>query len=131
MKYKKEIFAIGLIVIIALGIFLISRNSEKPIPEKQTDTARYFLSQVDLVENRYTPSLIKCLFNNKGREIYQQWSGIYYPDNPAYEVSLVRVEFNDKETSLSESCFIKEIKTMEDWQEVETKYNFSKKKFGK
>ena len=129
MKYKKEIFAIGL-VIIALGIFLISRNSEKPIPEKQTDTARYFLSQVEVIENRHTPALVKCLFDEKETPLYQEWSAIYYPSDPPYEVALVRVELNEG-ISLSDTCFIKEMLTEKDWQEIETKYNFSKEKFRK
>lgn len=93
---------------------------------------RYFLSKVELSENRYSPVLIKCLVDKQGKQLYNQWSGIYYPDNSPYEVAIIKVEL-DKKTSLnlSDACFIKEIITEEDWKMVKSKYNFSKEKFGK
>ena len=99
-----------------------------------SNTKRYFLSKIelDVKEKKYSPVLIKCLYDEKGNQLYQQWAGIYYPDNAPYEVVIIKVEF-DKKTSLNlnDTCFIQEIITNDDWEMVKAKYNFSKEKFGK
>ena len=144
---KKTLIIVSIIIagILIIGVFYIVKNlnkfpspvsslisePESPSEQKQiSDSGRYFLSEVELIENTYTPALIKCLFDEEGNQIYQQWSVIYYPSYPAYEVALVRVELNEG-ISLSDTCFIKEMLTEKDWLEIETKYNFSKEKFRK
>jgi len=102
-------------------------EEETSIPEQGTE--KYFLSQVEFKENIYAPSITKCLFDEKGNEIYPQWTAIYYPSSRPYQIVLVRIKLT-QEVSLDKNCFIKEIKFQEDWQEVKTKYNFSKEKFG-
>ena len=133
---NKKLIILGIILlgIILIVLFFIIPKPKNQLASKQKvnrgyDTARYFLSKVELIKNRYTPHLIKCLSDKNGKEIYRQWSAIYYPAYPPYKVSLVRVVFN-KKTSLNSTCFIKEIKNKKDWQEVE-KYKFYKNKFGK
>jgi len=96
---------------------------------KGSDTGRYFLSEVELTENMYTPTITRCFFDEQG-EVYRQWSAVYHPSDPPYRVVLVRVELLEN-TSLNETCFIKEIATEEDWEEVEARYGFSREKFGR
>jgi len=128
MKPKKKILiAVGIVLIMGLtGAFFVSKNFRKA----PVDPGRYFLSRVELIENRYIPVLAKCLINKEGKKSYKQWSAIYHPSHPPYEVALVRVEFQ-KGGSLDKSGFIREIKIEKDWQEVEAKYNFSKGRFRK
>lgn len=98
--------------------------------EQGNDTARYFLSKVKLIKHQYIPTFITCLTDAKENEVYHRWSAIYSPLEPPYEVVLIRIQL--KETVvLNDSCFIKEIKSGEDWQEVKLKYNFSQERFGK
>lgn len=92
---------------------------------------RYFISSVIMVENRYAPMLIKCLSDNEGKEIYRQWSAIYYPTEPPYQVALLRVILqNAKRKYLDSSCFIAEIKSKNEWKDIKAKYNFQKEDFG-
>lgn len=146
MKFEKKILMIAGIILAAAvvfaGISFVSKDLDKTPssppdseaenqPIQKQESGRYFLSKVDLIENRWTPALIKCLFDEGGNEIYQGWSAIYYPPHPPYDAALVKVKFQDKEIFLDKTCFISEIKSEEEWQEVEIKYNFLKEKFGK
>ena len=144
---KKTLIIVSIIIagILIIGVFYIVKNlnkfpspvsslisePESPSEQKQiSDSGRYFLSEVELIENRYSPSLTRCLFDEQGTQLYQEWSAIYYPADPPYEAALVRLKLN-KGISLSDACFIREIVTEKDWQEIEKTYNFSKNKFGK
>ena len=97
---------------------------------------RYFLSKVELIGNYYTPVVHLCLFKD-GKPIYSQyvyetWALINYPSKQIPEVALVRYKLLPEDNinfNLDKSCFIKEIKTSKDWQEIEENYGFSKEQF--
>jgi hypothetical protein len=91
--------------------------------------ARYFLSEVELINNLYTPIIHICLHETGvpiySSYIYETWSLLDYPkDKP--EIALIRYlllpEDNDN-FKPNESCYIKEIESENDWKEIE-KYNF-------
>jgi hypothetical protein len=97
---------------------------------------RYFLSKVELIGNYYTPVVHLCLFKD-GKPIYPQyvyetWALINYSSKQIPEVAMVRYKLLPEDNAnfnLDKDCFIKEIKTTKDWQEVEEKYGFSLSKF--
>ena len=97
---------------------------------------RYFLSKVELIGNYYTPVVHLCLFKD-GKPIYPQyvyetWALRNYPSKQIPEVALVRYKLLPQDNvnfNLDKDCFIKEVKTDKDWQEVEEKYGFSLSKF--
>jgi len=133
-----------IIILMLVGMFLYHRNNKilsytiknikdtekenRSILNQKVDNVKYFLSEVELVENVYMPSLVKCLVDENGNEIYVEWSAIYHPAYPPHKIALVRVEFQDKGISLNKTCFIKEIITEEDWGSIK-KYNFFKERF--
>ena len=93
--------------------------------------SRYFLSEVKLIDGYYTPIVHSCLFDEQGKAmhpsyIYDTWSISIYPEKEP-EIALIKYlllpEDND-DFQLDESCYIKEIKTERDWQEIEKKYGF-------
>jgi len=133
---RKKVFFILLFLsaIVIIGIILdagiLGNRNFAGLAVEETNTEKYFLSKVELIGNSYTPILIECFFDDKDKELYQQWSAIYYPSYPPYEVALVRVEFQ-REVFLDKTCFIKEVKTEGDWHEVKEKYGFSKERFGR
>ena len=143
---KKTLIIAGITVagVFLIGFFILKDSNEfskitvvaVSAPGNQdeqrhtSDTGRYFLSRVELVEKTYRPSLIKCLFGKEGNEVYREWSAIYYPYDPPYESALVRVELMEG-ISLNEACFVKEMITEGDWEEVRTTYGFSREKFGR
>lgn len=103
---------------------------------KESGIERYFLSKVEVMNNHYIPSVYLCLFKD-GKPIYpnyiyETWSLLNYPDNLSPEIMLVRyilLPEDNANFNLDKSCFIKEIKTAKDWQEVENKYGFFHFKF--
>ena len=103
---------------------------------KKMGIERYFLSRVDLVNNYFTPLIHLCLFNN-GNPIYSQyvyetWSLVNYPDTGIPKISLVRyLLLPDDNPSFqpNKECFIKEIITEQDWQDIKIKYGFTKDQF--
>ena len=103
---------------------------------KNNGIERYFLSKVELIGNYYTPLVHLCLFKD-GMPIYPQyvyetWALINYPSNQVPKIALVRYKLLPEDNAnfnLDKNCFIKEIKTSQDWQEVEEKYGFSRLKF--
>lgn len=97
--------------------------------QEQDKRVRYFLSKVELINNRYTPTVIKSLFQNDV-PLYKEWSGLYYPSHIPYEVVLVRIKFNTQ-IDMDKNYYIKEIKNKQDWEEMTSKYNFRKEAFGK
>jgi len=96
---------------------------------------RYFLSEVDGVSSSFSLRVHDCLFAG-GRTIYPlyiygTWSYLAYPD-AIPEIALVRyllLPEDNPNFQPDKNCFIKEIKTEQDWQEVEEKYNFSRRRF--
>lgn len=107
-------------------------NSTESINTEPVSTGvnRYFISNVELKEKKYAPALKECLPDKEMGKLYIDWSAIYYPSIRPYEVSLVRINFVNKDYELDKKCFIKEIITEEDWKEVENKYRLSKSDFG-
>ena len=105
---------------------------------KKSGIERYFLSKVDLVGNYYTPLVHLCLFDN-GKPIYSQyvyetWALVNYPNTGIPKISLVRYLLLPQDNSNfqpDEKCFIKEIKTEQDWKDIQTKYGFTKNQFMK
>ena len=105
---------------------------------KKSGIERYFLSKVDLVGNYYTPLVHLCLFDN-GKPIYSQyvyetWALVNYPNTGIPKINLVRYLLLPRDNSNfqpDEKCFIKEIKTEQDWKDIQTKYGFTKDQFTK
>jgi hypothetical protein len=110
-------------------------SSEVLNQPKELRIGRYFLTDIKLIDNYYYAMIDTCLREDKTSNypdyIWGTWSQLDYPDfNP--EVALVRYllfpEDND-DFKPNKACYIKEIKTDKDWQEVKEKYNFSKDRF--
>lgn len=108
--------AIFLLVVAALGFFGVKFT--KP-------NIQYFLSPVALnEENRYAPVIVQEIL--KKNILYKQWSALYYPPNPPYEISLVMIEWPASAKKYPGTVY-KEIKTNADWREISEKYGFEKK----
>ncbi len=122
----KKRFIFLVIVLIILGIFAI--YFKFIYSPSYIDTSRYFLSRVIKEKNNYKPEVVAEFFKGSNSLCYG-WSAIYYPSCPPYEVALVMVDL--KEGVEITKGFIKELKNDSDWQEVNKKYNFTKKRFGK
>ncbi len=94
------------------------------------DIRRFFLSKID---KDYIPAVHWCLFKNKDRMfpiypsyVYENW-GVLPEDSPNPEVSIVTYFLLPEDNARfnpDSSCYIKEIKTDRDWEEVESNYNF-------
>jgi len=103
---------------------------------KKTGVARYFLSNVKLINNHYVPVVHLCLFVN-GKPIYPSyvygyWSLLNYPNDLSPKIVLVKYLLLPEDSAnfhLNSNCYIKEIKTDKDWKEVQEKYGFSKDRF--
>ncbi len=115
----------------------LSEREDETTPQafqrlEQSGINRYFLSEVKLINNRYTPIINTCL-TDKGvpiypSYIYETWSRINYPDSEP-EIGLIRYKLlseDNDDFQPNETCYIKEIKTDSDWQEVKEKYNSHK-----
>jgi len=102
---------------------------------RETGVERYFLSDVKLIGFYYTPVIHACLFE-EGRPIhpfyiYETWSMVDYPE-PSPEIALVRYLLLPEDNSdfqPERNCYIKKIKTEQDWRELEEKYGFSRDQF--
>jgi len=118
-----------------------SGKNESTSPEtlfelKETGIERFFLSEVELVDVYYVPTIHLCLFD-KGRPIYplyvyESWSLLNYPEKPPPQIALVRYLLLPRDNPAfqpDKACFIKEIKTEKDWQELGEKYGFSRDQF--
>ncbi len=91
---------------------------------------RFFLSRID---KDYIPAVHWCLFENKDRMlpiypsyVYENW-GVLPEDSQDPEVSIVTYFLLPEDNANfhpDSSCYIKEIKTDQDWQEIERSYNF-------
>jgi hypothetical protein len=130
-------------------IFLEGRTEDKPIllesPEptsletlfrlREAGIERYFLTGVELIGDYYTPTIHTCLFE-EGKPIYplyiyETWSEANYPELKP-EISLIRYLLLPEDNlnfQPDKNCFIKEIKTEQDWQELKEKYDFSRSQF--
>jgi hypothetical protein len=122
------------------GDLKIMSEEEKTLPEtfyqlKESGVERYFLSEVELIDVYYTPIIHLCLYE-KGKTVfplyvYETWSTLYFPDQKP-EIALIKyllLPEDNSEFQPNKSCYIKEIKTEDDWQEINEKYNFSKSQF--
>lgn len=105
---------------------------------KKSGKEHYFLSKVELVNNYYTPLVHLCLFENGlpkyPQYLYETWSLVNYPSKGIPQISLVRYVLlpqDDASFKLDSQCFLKEITTEKDWQEVQKKYGFTKDQFTK
>jgi hypothetical protein len=129
---EEGLFTVALNVSDGRGFVLSSFSMEvtAPAPVIESDE-RYFLSSVELIEKVYKPSLIRCLFDENDRPIYKEWSAVYYPSKSPYRFALVRVVFLNENATLSPECFMKEVRSMSDWNLAETDYGFSPRKFGR
>ena len=96
---------------------------------------RYFFSQVQLVDGYYIPTVNLCLYE-LGQPLYPSYvydtfSTLYHPQNSPYQKALVRfllLPEDNEDFRLSSNCFIKEIKSEQDWQEIES-YGFFRELF--
>ena len=122
----------------------IERNGPGPIGEgeiispetifrlKESGVERYFLSKVE----NYDIIIHNCLFE-RGRPIYPSyvygtWSFVFYPEKPPPEIALVKYLLLPEDSARfqpNRECFIREIKTERDWQEIGERYNFSRNQF--
>ena len=96
---------------------------------------RYFLSEVDWTGSSFGLRMHDCLYSGNRPiypfYIYETWSYLAYPD-AIPEIALVRyllLPEDNTDFQPDKNCFIKEIKTEQDWREVEEKYNFSRNRF--
>ncbi len=102
---------------------------------EQSGIDRYFLSEIKLINNRYTFVISTCL-TDKGNPIYpnyvyETWSMLDYPESEP-EIGLIKYKLLPEDNDSfqpNEACYIKEIKTESDWQEVEEKYGFRQNLF--
>ena len=138
-KEKKEVRK-ELERILLEGRPISSERAEPTSPEtlfrlRDEGIERYFLSRVELINNRYTPIISTCLYE-KGVPLYPSYiyetsSLLDYPDFLP-EIALVRyllLTEDNTDFQPDKNCFIKEIKTEQDWREVEEKYNFFRNRF--
>lgn len=120
---------------------ILPEKTEPTSPEtlfelKETGIVRYFLSEIELIGGYYTPTVHLCLFE-RGRPIYplyvyETWSLLTYPEKPPPRIALIRYLLLPRDNSdfqPDKTCFIKEIKTEKDWQELGEKYGFSRDQF--
>ncbi len=94
------------------------------------DIRRFFLSKID---KDYIPEVHWCLFENKDRMfpifpsyVYENW-GVLPEDSLTPQVSIVTYFLLSEDNANfhpDSSCYIKEIKTDRDWEEIENTYNF-------
>ena len=119
--------------------------AERPEPTSQetlfrlreTGVERYFLSEVKLIDGSFAPTIYACLFREQGdpihpRYVYETWSVVRYPEQPPAQIALMRyilLPEDNTDFQPDSSCYIKEIKTEEDWRELEEKYGFSRRQF--
>ncbi len=114
-------------------------NQEQTSPEtlnklRESAISRYFLSNIELINNSYTPIIQTCLYKGGSAiyplYIYETWSSVNYPEDKP-EVALIRyllLPGDNDNFKPNQSCYIKEIVTDNDWREIE-KYNFYKNLF--
>lgn len=103
---------------------------------REVGVERYFLSEVKLIGVYYTPMVHTCLFEKEKPiyplYIYETQSLAIYPEKPPPEIALIRyllLPEDNPDFQPDKACYIKEIKTDEDWQEVEEEYGFSRRQF--
>ena len=104
---------------------------------REAGVERYFLSEVKLIDSRFTPTIHACLFREQGdpiypRYVYETWSAVRYPEQPPAQIALMRyllLPEDNTDFQPDGSCYIKEIETEQDWQELEEKYGFSRRQF--
>lgn len=138
LEAKKELERI---LLEARSTSTLPEKNEPTSPEtlfelKETGIERYFLSEVELVDVYYVPTVHLCLFE-RGKPIYplyvyETWSLLIYPEKPPPQIALVRyllLPRDNPDFQPNKTCFIKEIKNEKDWQELREKYGFSRDQF--
>lgn len=102
---------------------------------RESGIERYFLSEVELIGVHYTPILHACLYEKEKpiyfSYVYETWSLVDYPESKP-EIALIRYLLLPEDNSdfqPNKTCYIKEIKSEKDWQELKEKYNFSRDQF--
>ena len=117
-----------------------TKKSERTSPEtilklREAGIERYFLSEVQLIDGRFTPTVHTCLFKDDELiyppYIYETNAMVIYPEIKP-EIILVRyllLPEDNTDFQPDGSCYIKEIETDQDWQELEEKYGFSRRQF--
>ncbi len=103
---------------------------------RKSGIERYFLSEVELINLHYTAKIHTCLYE-RGRPIYppyvyDTWALVNYPEEPFPQIILIRyllLPEDNPDFRPDKNCFIKEIKTEKDWQELKEKYGFFKEQF--
>ncbi|MEM3504145.1 MAG: hypothetical protein QW134_07985, partial [Nitrososphaeria archaeon] len=75
---------------------------------------RYFLSEVEVINNHYVPKVYLCLFNNGqplySKYIYETWAQMNYPNNYQPKITLLKFRVLPKDNEkfhIDSSCFIK------------------------
>lgn len=103
---------------------------------KESGIDRYFLAKIDLINGYYTPTVHLCLFENGdpvySQYLYETWAIVTHPKDLTPVISLVKYQLlpeDNDDFQLDKNCFIKEIKTENDWRELKDKYGFSKDQF--
>ncbi len=119
----------------ALSIVSEPTSPETFIRLRELGVERYFLSEVKLIEARYTPVINTCLIeDNKPLYppyVYETRSTVYYPEERP-DTALVRyllLPEDNPDFQPDTACYIKEIEAEADWQEVEERYGFSRRQF--
>ncbi|MGB9707515.1 MAG: hypothetical protein ACPL1D_02050 [Microgenomates group bacterium] len=118
---------------------IIDYNATSPdisLKLKDKGVTHFYLSELEKINNHYVPKVYLCLFKNGQpiypRYVYENWSQLNYPNNINPKVSLLKFIFlpeDDKDFIIDSKCYLKEIKTDRDWQNVKEKYGFSKELF--
>jgi hypothetical protein len=111
--------------------------SELPRRIKEEGVNRFFLSEVVIIDDLYTPKIHACLSDQNGMPLYSPyiydfWSLLTYPEQMSPKIVLVRYRLLPEDNSSfqpNKSCYIKEIINEDDWMDVEKKYNFRKELF--
>lgn len=110
--------------------------SESFIQAQSNKIPRFFLSDIKIINSLYTPIVHTCLFQNGEpiypRYIYETWSSLSFPTSANPEITLVKYSLLPEDNANfqpNSDCFIKEIKTEEDWREIGQKYNFYRARF--
>ena len=99
--------------------------------EKERVKPRYFTSEIECIDDKYAPVLKNFLFDKDKKPLYQQWSVIYYPAQPPYDICLVRVIPRDDTVVFDPAGYIEEITTRKQWKMLKKHYRFEEKMFGK
>ncbi len=102
---------------------------------KREGVSRYFLSEIELIENVYVVKTHSCLYDENNNPLYpkyfyETWSLLDYPKEDP-KIGLIRYSVLPEDNSLfnlDKNCYIEEIKSESQWEAIK-KYNFYKDRF--